>query len=147
VSAVLLLALLVSVALPVSAAPAKTATTKVAVKLYEFGIRRKPAFVAAGRVTFSAKNIGIEKHEMVVVRAQPGVPLPTAANGSVDEEAIPEADHIGEIENVKPKKTKSLTKKLAVGDYVFFCNLVDKEKDGTTVSHYAEGMYVRFSVG
>jgi uncharacterized cupredoxin-like copper-binding protein len=142
-----LLALGLALALPAGSAAAKTTGKQVAVKLYEFGIRRKPNFVAEGKVTFSAKNIGTEKHELVVVRAERGVPLPTAADGSVDEEAIPAADRIGEVEDVKPKKTKSLTKKLKAGDYVLFCNIVDEEKDGTTVSHYAEGMHARFTVG
>ena len=33
------------------------------------------------------------------------------------------------------------------GSYIFFCNLVDKEKDGTVVSHFARGMYVKVEAG
>ena len=72
------------------------------------------------------KNIGTDTHEFVVVRTQPGAELPTAEDGSVDEDAIPTADQIGELEDIKPKKVKSLTKTLDSGDYVLFCNVVEE---------------------
>jgi hypothetical protein len=73
---------------------------------------------------------------------------PPAADGSVDEEAIPTADQIGELENIKPKKkVKSLTKTLEPADYVLFCNTVEEESDGTVEVHYAKGMHRGFTVG
>jgi hypothetical protein len=137
--------------LVVLVAPAGNAATKkkgapVKIKLFEFGVRSSLPFVAEGKVTFGVKNIGTEEHEFVVVRVDPDTELPTKADGSVDEEAIPESDGIGELEGIKPKKTKSLTKKLDADDYVLFCNIVEDE-DGTTVSHYAEGMHRNFTVG
>ena len=92
------------------------------------------------------KNVGIEKHEFVVVRVDPGTKLPTAADGSVDEEAIEESNQIGELEDIKAKKTKSLTKTLDAADYVLFCNIVEEE-EGTTVSHSPRGMHRRFTAG
>ncbi len=143
--------LTVGMLLLVIAAPAGSAATKpkgaqVKVKLFEFGVRRSLPFAAEGRVTFSVKNIGTEKHEFVVVRVEPGTELPTDADGAVDEEAIEEANQIGELEDIKPKKTKSLTKTLDAADYVLFCNIVEEE-DETTVSHYAKGMKRGFTVG
>jgi len=143
----LAVALLMPAAMLGSAAAAKAKDATVQARLLEFKVRRKPASVAAGKVTFKVKNIGGEKHEFVVVRAQPGVDLPTAADGSVDEDAIPEADKIGEVEDLKPKKTKSLTRTLDPADYVLFCNVVDKEPDGSVLSHYAQGMHQSFTVG
>jgi hypothetical protein len=144
---VFVLALLMPAALPGSAVAAKAKGAKVQVRLFEFGVRRKPPFVAAGKVTFRVKAIGTDTHEFVVVRVQPGAELPTAADGSVDEEAIPTADQIGELENIKPKKVKSLTKTLEPADYVLFCNTVEEEPDGTVEVHYAKGMHRGFTAG
>ena len=144
---VFVLALLMSAALPGSAGAAKAKGAKVHVKLFEFGVRRQPPFVAAGKVSFKVKNIGTDTHEFVVARVQPGAELPTAADGSVDEEAIPTADQIGELEDIKPKKVKSLTKTLDPADYVLFCNTVEEESDGTVQVHYAKGMHRAFTVG
>jgi uncharacterized cupredoxin-like copper-binding protein len=118
----------------------------VSVRLFEFGVKPSPKFVAAGKITFTAKDIGTMKHEMVLVRVQPGTPLPTAADGSVDEAAIPAADKLGEVGNIKPKKSGKLTKTLAPGDYMLFCNLVTTS-GGTTYVHYAEGMHSEFTAG
>jgi uncharacterized cupredoxin-like copper-binding protein len=140
-------ALLIPIALLANAAAAKAKGATVRARLLEFTVRRQPSSVAAGKVTFKVKNIGSEKHELVVVRTQAGVELPTEADGSVNEDAIPEADKIGEVEDLKPKKAKSLTKTLDPGDYVLFCNVVDKESDGSVLSHYAQGMHQGFTVG
>ena len=117
------------------------------VQLYEFGVKPKPKFVAAGKVTFTAKNIGTMKHEMVVVKTTVGATLPTKADGSVDEEAIPESDKMGEVGGLKPKKSGKLTATLAAGDYEIFCNLTTKDSQGTTYVHYAEGMHQTFQAG
>jgi uncharacterized cupredoxin-like copper-binding protein len=128
---------------PLGAATSKGKT--IPVKLSEFVIKPELKAVAAGKVTFQAKNVGTEKHEMVIVRVPDGAQLPTKDDGSVDEAAIPKADKFGEVANVKPKKAKKLKAKLPLGDYVLFCNNIDHEKDGTTVSHYAEGMHTTFT--
>src|SRR5215204_2913122 len=107
---VFVFALLMPAALPGSAAAAKAKGAKVAVSLFEFGVRRRPPSVAAGKVSFKVKNIGTDTHEFVVARTQPDAELLTAEDGSVDEDAIPTADQIGELEDIKPKKVKSLTK-------------------------------------
>jgi len=148
VLSVVLVAAALALAFPATSALAKTKRgTRVPTKLFEFGIKRRPKFVAAGKTTFKVKNIGAIEHEFVVVKvATPDTELPTKADGSVDEEAIPEADQIGEVEDVKPKKSGKLTEKLDVGSYVLFCNIVSKA-DGTTFVHYAEGMHTTFTVG
>jgi len=133
---------------PAAGAGAKSSSGKpVTVQLYEFGVKPKPKFVAAGKVTFTAKNIGTMKHEMVVVKTTPGVALPTKADGSVDEEAIPESDKMGEVGGLKPKKSGKLTTTLPAGDYEIFCNLTTKDSQGTTYVHYAQGMHQTFQAG
>jgi uncharacterized cupredoxin-like copper-binding protein len=56
-------------------------------------------------------------------------------------------DKFGEVANVKPNKAGQLTKKLPPGDYVMFCNIVQKMSDGMVVNHYARGMHNMFSAG
>src|SRR5215813_1329720 len=123
---------------------AKTATVKV--KLLEFKVKPTPVSVASGTVRFRVKNIGGEEHEFVVVKSDAA--LPTASDGTVDEDAIPDADKFGEVADLKPKHSGTLTvKAMPAGRYVLFCNVVDKESNGTKLSHYAEGMSTTFSVG
>ena len=137
------------VAIPVTAEalePAAKSGATVKVKLLEFQVKPKPKFATAGKVRFNVTNIGTEKHELVVVKSD-GTELPRLPDGSVDEEKIPESSKFGEVENLKPKKSGSLTvKSLPAGDYVLFCNIVE-DMDGTTMVHYAEGMHADFSVG
>ena len=124
---------------------AKPPTNKV--QLGEFSIKPKLEFFAKGKIKLAVKNGGIEKHELVVVRGSDPKALPTKADGSVDEEKIAKADKRGELGELKARKTKSKVFKFPPGSYIFFCNLVDKEKDGTVVSHFARGMYVKVEAG
>ena len=62
----------------------------------------------------------------VVVRASDAAGLPTQTDGSVDEEGIDEADAIGEIEDIESNAKKSVTFDLEPGEYVFFCNVVQR---------------------
>jgi hypothetical protein len=133
---------LLSFAVPAAGA-ATTPTVKA--KLFEFKIKPKPKSTKAGKVKVVAKNIGTEEHELVVVKGDDAAALPTAADGSVDEDAIPETDKFGEIAEFKPKKTKTKTFDLDAGSYVVFCNVVDDEDD-ITVSHFAEGMHTILTV-
>jgi uncharacterized cupredoxin-like copper-binding protein len=128
---------------PSSASAAKPKTVNV--KLREFKVRPKPKSVGSGPTKFKVKNVGGLVHELVVVRTD-GVPLPLAADGSIDEDKIPASATIGEVEDVSPKKTGTLeVKDLEPGTYTLFCNVV--EQSGTTsLAHYAEGMHTTFTV-
>jgi uncharacterized cupredoxin-like copper-binding protein len=59
----------------------------------------------------------------------------------VDEEAIPESQRPGEVSDIQPGKSGSLTLTLAAGKYVLLCNRVDG-----SISHYHEGMHTDFTV-
>jgi hypothetical protein len=109
--------------------------------LTEYQITPALQFIAKGKSTFVAKNSGTVKHEVVVVRGTDPAALPTKADGSVDEDQIPKSDKVGETGDVKQGKTKSKTFKLSTGSYILFCNIIDTEPDGSTVSHFAKGMY------
>ncbi len=131
-----------------SSAQASTATKKgttVKVKLFEFQMKPKPKSVAAGKITFVAKNIGTEQHEMVIVKADDTASLPVDANGAVDEDQIDEANLPGEIPEFDKGKTKKKSFNLEPGTYILFCNITDEEQSGP-LSHFAEGMYTTFVV-
>jgi hypothetical protein len=124
-----------------ASAAAANGSPKLKVRLIEFQVKPKLDFIAAGKTKFVVKNGGTEEHELVVVRGDDPAALPTAADGSVDESQIAQADEIGELEEIKAGKTKSTAFKLPADSYILFCNIVETEEDGTVVSHFAEGMY------
>ena len=119
-------------------AAAGASAPKLKLRLIEFKITPARDFIAAGKTTFVAKNAGGTDHELYVVRGDDPAALPTKADGSVDEKQV---DVVGEIHKFKPGKTGSKVFKLSPGSYIVFCNIVQKEKDGTVVSHFKEGMH------
>src|SRR5918994_104113 len=104
------------------------------------------ADVPAGTVTFDANNTGADAHELVVVRADDPAKLPLAADGTVDEEKLPEGAFIGEIEAFPAKQTCPGTFELAAGSYALFCNILETEADDSRENHYANGMRTSFQV-
>ncbi len=118
----------------------------VDVTLSEFIMRPKPKTVDSGDVRFTGDNVGGETHELVVVEADDAAALPTDADGSVIEEDLPGAGVIDEIEGIKSQTAKRKTMKLAPGRYVIFCNITDRQPDGTVTSHFAEGMHAELTV-
>jgi len=124
-----------------ASAAAAGGTPRLKVRLIEFEVQPRLEFIAAGKTKLVVKNGGSEEHEFVIVRGDDPAALPTVADGSVDEDQIAKADAIGELEEIKKGKTKSKVFKLSPDQYIFFCNIVDTEEDGTVVSHFAEGMY------
>jgi hypothetical protein len=123
---------------------AATSDATIAVELKEWGVVPARADVPAGTVTFEARNTGEDAHELVVVRAADPAALPLAADGTVDEEKLPEGAFVGEIEAFPAKQRCSGTFELAAGSYALFCNLLETEADGTKENHYANGMRARF---
>jgi len=125
-----------------TAAPAAAAKTpKLKVKLIEFEVNPAQDFIAEGKTKVIAKNKGTEDHELVIVRGDDPLALPTDADGAVDEDQIPEDDFIGEIEEFAAGKTEKKAFKLPAGKYVLFCNITEEEDNGEIVSHFSEGMY------
>jgi hypothetical protein len=98
----------------------------------------------AGTVTFEARNTGQDAHELVVVRAADPASLPVAADGTVDEEKLPEGAFVGEIEAFGAGQSCTGTFELPAGSYALFCNLLETEADGSKENHYANGMRTRF---
>ena len=127
---------------PVGDAAKSDAT--VAVELKEWTVLPARADVPAGTVTFEARNTGKDAHELVVVRAADPASLPLAADGTVDEEKLPEGAFVGEIEAFPAGQSCTGTFELPAGSYALFCNLLETEADGSKENHYANGMRTRF---
>jgi uncharacterized cupredoxin-like copper-binding protein len=89
--------------------------------------------VKAGKVTFKVTNAAkTERHELIVVRVtDPKAPLPfDDAKHRVIESQI---KALGEVSDLKPGQSKSLTLTLAPGDYLLICNIKDHFKAGMTL--------------
>jgi hypothetical protein len=131
------------------ASPSATVTrTTVDVTLQDFGLTTTSA-VLAGEVTFHITNVGSplstvedgHTHQFIVLKTDlAGDSLPTAPNGSVDEEDE-RVDVIGKVDQVRVGESKDLTVLLDAGAYILVCNLV---ADG--VVHYAEEKGIPFQV-
>ena len=129
---------------PVGDAAGSDAT--IGVELKEWSVVPARADVPAGTITFDAGNTGEDAHELVVVRADDPAMLPLAADGTVDEEKLPEGAFVGEIEPFPAKQHCTGTFELAAGRYALFCNILETGADGTKENHYANGMRSRFEV-
>ena len=95
------------------------------------------AKVKAGEVTFDVVNDSKEMiHEMLVAPvADPSKPLLFIANDvRVDEEA---ANDLGEVSELDPGKSGSLTVTLSPGTYILYCNVP---------GHYMAGMWTLITV-
>jgi uncharacterized cupredoxin-like copper-binding protein len=109
------------------------------VSLLDYQVRPKVSSMKSGDVTFKVKNNGTFVHEFVVDRSDGN--LPTKPDGEVNEDAVSDANHLGEVEDIAPGDSKDLKVTMSPGTYVLFCNRVD----GKT-SHYAKGMHTDFTV-
>lgn len=100
-------------------------------------VSASPSVVPAGEVTFVATNkSGDTTHEMILIKvAEAGKQVPyVGAESRVDEDA---AGHLGEVSELDPGKSGSLSMKLDPGTYMLFCNVP---------GHYAAGMWTTITV-
>jgi uncharacterized cupredoxin-like copper-binding protein len=134
--------LLAIVPIGLGACSSDSSGTTVDVSEADFSLKPAVASVAAGTVSFKVKSNGTFTHEMVVVKMADAADLPTKPDGEVDEDKVPEAKRIGEVEDVLPGTTKTLKIKLDAGKYTLFCN----KNDGATRVHFKRGMYAGFTV-
>ena len=96
-----------------------------------------PNVVQAGEVTFKATNKSTDfTHEMILIKVtDPHKQLPyLATDTKVDEDA---AGHLGEVSELDPGKSGSLTMKLDPGTYMLLCNVP---------GHYMAGMWTTITV-
>ena len=101
------------------------------------GIKTSPATVGAGEVTFEVTNTSKQMvHEMIVMYlADPTKPLPYIDKEfRVDED---KAGDKGEVSELDPGKSGTLTVTLEPGKYLLICNVP---------GHYAAGQWTEFEV-
>ena len=101
------------------------------------GMKVSPGAAKAGKVTFKVKNDSKDTvHEMIVMfLADPKKPLPYIdAENRVDED---KAGDKGEVSELDPGKSGSLTVDLKAGKYLLICNVP---------GHYGAGMWAEFAV-
>ena len=126
--------------------PGGSAQSEVTATLTEYTITLNADSVPSGIVTFNATNGGTSTHEFVVIKTDLAADaLPTAVDGSVDEEGAG-IEVAGEAEDILAEQEATVELTLGAGDYVLICNVVDTDTAGNAVSHYAEGMYTAFTV-
>jgi hypothetical protein len=136
------LALTLAVGVGTGGASVGTAKSgKVRVILSEWIANPKPKKIAAGKIKITAKNLGAEDHELVVVLGDDAAALPVDADGAVVEDELPEGSFVDEIEDIAPEKSKSKKFKLDPGTYVIFCNITETEDTGEVESHFKNGMH------
>jgi len=110
-------------------------TTSPAVK--SMAIKPDRTSAPAGRVTFQVANRSKSKvHEMLIVKTdQPAAALPyDAREEEVEEDKI---KSLGEVSELQPGKSGSLTLDLKPGSYLLLCN---------QPGHMRHGMWARFEV-
>ena len=105
-----------------------TTTRTVSVELGEMYVKPNFDSISAGKVTFTATNVGNVVHELMV---EP-VPIKLDAPGKPTEDAA-----VGMIAEMGPGGQGTVTVKLEPGKYELFCNVP---------GHYAAGQHTVFTV-
>jgi hypothetical protein len=113
--------------------------------LTEYKIEPVASTAKAGKLKLEAKNLGSAKHEILVIK-QDASTFEKQPDGSVDEDKIPAANLMGEIEDIEGGTTKSKVFDLSPGTYTLLCNSVDTTADGAKVSHAAKNMIATLTV-
>jgi uncharacterized cupredoxin-like copper-binding protein len=101
------------------------------------GVTATPATAAAGVVSFQVTNTSKDTvHEMILVYlADPKQPLTYSESDSkLVEDKI---GYIGEVSELDPGKSGTLTKVLKPGEYLLICNVA---------GHFMAGMWTKFEV-
>ena len=95
------------------------------------GLKLSSNTAKAGKVTFNVTNTSKDTvHEVVILPYKDGQPLPYSDKDMrIDEEA---AGHRGEVSELQPGKSGSVTLDLKPGKYLLVCNIA---------GHYMNGMW------
>ncbi len=131
---------------PISIGPARAASTRVEIVLEDrstssaihgMHMTATPSSVHPGKITLDATNESKELvHEVVVVKVgnfRQKLPY----NAKRQEVAESRVDRLGEIDNLKPGRSGTLTLQLRPGNYVLLCN---------QPGHYKQGMWTTLKV-
>ena len=102
--------------------PASAPERVVHVSERDFQIQVRPGRLRAGPVRVVVRNLGPDRHELLMVRLRGGG-LPLRRDGTtVDEEALQRA-LAAQLEPTEPGSTHVVEARLRPGRYVLFCNM------------------------
>jgi uncharacterized cupredoxin-like copper-binding protein len=110
------------------ASQSSAGSVQVSAQLGDYWVRPNVTSVPAGKVTFTAKNVGQLPHELMVER----MPIKMDAPGQPNEDAAQ-----GMIEDMGAGQSGHMTLDLKPGRYMLFCNVP---------GHYAMGQHTMFTV-
>jgi uncharacterized cupredoxin-like copper-binding protein len=112
----------------------KSGGNDLEIRMDDYSFTPKDATATAGRVKITAPNGGKVVHELVLLKTNRDPGSFDVSGGEVDEKALEDsgAEIPGEIADVPPGKSKSMTVDLTAGKYAMICNLP---------GHYQRGMY------
>lgn len=106
---------------------------------------KAPATTEAGKVLLTVDNVGEAEHEVIVIEGVKPNDIPTKADGTIDEDQLPEGAILGEVEGVAPGATCDGGFTLEPGTYTLACNLVTEE-EGKERVHFMLGMSTEMQV-
>jgi uncharacterized cupredoxin-like copper-binding protein len=109
-------------------------TTAIAATLKEYSIELSAATAAPGSVTFTVTNSGTMVHEFVVLKTDVQAAELPLTNGAVTED---DYTSMGEVADLEPGASGTLTATLTAGHYAVICNLP---------GHVGQGMVVDLTV-
>jgi uncharacterized cupredoxin-like copper-binding protein len=121
-----------AVSLVIAGTALPAAPQQVKVTLKEFKVIPAVKSVKAGSVSFKVTNTGKLLHELIVVKSNAAPGKLPVTNGRVSEKTS-----AGEVPDVEPGASKSVTLKLAAGKYILLCNIK---------GHYQAGQWIGFTV-
>jgi uncharacterized cupredoxin-like copper-binding protein len=108
--------------------PASGPAQQVKAQLGDYWVKPSTTSVPAGKVTFTATNVGQVPHELMIER----MPIKMDAPGQPNEDAAQ-----GMIDDMGPGESGSMTLNLKPGNYMLFCNVP---------GHYSMGQHTMFKV-
>ena len=137
---------------PETEEPAVTASSddggaSVSVALTDGAVIPDPTSTDAGSVEIVAKNVGGDRHNLLIVKGDDPAALPVDEDGAVIEDDLPEDDLIGKIAVLDAGTEESASFDLDAGSYILFCNIVVPTAiPPSPISHFQYGMVSTFTV-
>lgn len=102
-----------------------TASGEVAVEAREYAFDNVPQTVEAGDTSFTLSNVGMEEHEMFVVKLAEDATFEEAIEAMGREGTVEE--EVGGVRPIKPGEEGDFEAKLTPGDYGMVCALPGPE--------------------
>jgi uncharacterized cupredoxin-like copper-binding protein len=109
----------------------------VEVSLAEWSIGVSPEVVKAGRVRFTASNLGSRPHEFVLLKSDLSPDLLPMQHGRV---ALEQMNVAAKSDPFAAKEKLEVSLDISPGKYLLICAMRETPPGGLLLSHYQEGM-------